>query len=177
MTLSLCMGLVERGRIKDKRLPAAGSKDGGPNTIKKAARRSTLNPPLQGSRVLGDDVTDAADVFALGCVMWEMAHQGCAFLSDKTDAQVGAGGASGSVQEGGKVMGRGGVCRSLYTSRGDLPSLSQPSLSSLSLILHTHPSNLPLLVQVSRAKGRSPMQMPEGTPHLAQFSSLAQRCR
>jgi hypothetical protein len=53
----------------------------------------------------GEDVTDAADVFALGCVMWEMAHQGCLFLSDKTDAQVGCMECGMSVEEEGRETG------------------------------------------------------------------------
>lgn len=35
-----------------------------------------------------DTIGAAADVYALGCVLWEMAHGGAGFQADRTDAQV-----------------------------------------------------------------------------------------
>jgi serine/threonine protein kinase len=54
--------------------------------------RDRGTPRYMGPEFWDDDLAEcigeAADVYALGCVMWEMGSGGAAFLSDKSDAQV-----------------------------------------------------------------------------------------
>ncbi|KAG1673751.1 hypothetical protein FOA52_002320 [Chlamydomonas sp. UWO 241] len=54
--------------------------------------RDRGTPRYMGPEFWDDDLAEcigeAADVYALGCVMWEMASRGAAFLADRSDAQV-----------------------------------------------------------------------------------------
>ena len=43
---------------------------------------------MPGNRSLSFHLLDCEQVYALGCVMWEMANGGAAFMEDRTDAQV-----------------------------------------------------------------------------------------
>lgn len=54
--------------------------------------RDRGTPRYMGPEFWDDDLSESigepADVYALGCVMWEMASMGTPFLSDRSDTQV-----------------------------------------------------------------------------------------